>query len=142
MKYIEWELENIPHVYDKPRCDEYIDRQTLTHVVCNVNCPEDVARADFEKVIGEVAETLDLFPYFKKNNWINAKENPPKGCIHFFAAVRSLREEREPWVIEGYYVPSLPHPWGSWPMLVNGDAEVYAWMPKQYPKPPKEEDSP
>ena len=64
-KFIEWELENNPHLYDKPRCNEFIDRQTLTHVVCNVDCPEDVDFETFRKVLGAVAETLDLFPYFK-----------------------------------------------------------------------------
>ena len=64
-RYIEWELENNPHVYDKPRCNEYIDRQTLTHVICNVDCPEGVDHETFTKVLNEVAETLDLFPYLK-----------------------------------------------------------------------------
>ena len=64
-KYIDWELENLPHVYDKPRCDEMIDRQTLTHVICNVDCPEGVDHDTFIKVLNEVAETLNKFPYFK-----------------------------------------------------------------------------
>lgn len=93
---------------------------------------KDAARDDFI-ALGTDTNALD------NNGWISAKENPPKECVHFFAAVRSLREEREPWVIEGYYIPSLPYPWGTWPILVSGDAEVYAWMPKVFPKPPKEE---
>ena len=64
-KFIEWELENNLRLYDKPRCNEFIDRQTLTHVVCNVDCPEDVDFETFRKVLNAVAETLDLFPYFK-----------------------------------------------------------------------------
>ena len=63
MKFIEWELENDPHCYDKPRCGEFIDRQTLTHVVCNVDRPEDVSVEAFAKTLTAVAETLDLFPY-------------------------------------------------------------------------------
>ena len=63
--YLEWELENNPHVYDKPRCNEFIDRQTLTHVICNVNPPDDVDLEVFQKVVDVIAETLDLFPYFK-----------------------------------------------------------------------------
>lgn len=62
--YIEWELENDPHCYDKPRCNEFIDRQTLTHVICNVNPPADVDFDTFRKVIDAVTETLDLFPWF------------------------------------------------------------------------------
>ena len=63
--YIQWELENDPHMYDKPRCNEFIDRQTLNHVVCNVNPPDDVDFEVFQKVVNVIAETLDLFPYFK-----------------------------------------------------------------------------
>ena len=63
--YIEWELENDPHMYDKPRCNEFIDRQTLTHVICNVNCPIGVELMTFNKVIDAIAETLDLFPWLK-----------------------------------------------------------------------------
>lgn len=66
-RFIEWELENNPHVYDKPRCNEYIDRQTLTHIISNVDCPEGVTREAFGRVMCEVAETLDLFPYFVLN---------------------------------------------------------------------------
>ena len=64
-RFIEWELENTPEVYKKPRCNEFIDRQTLTHVICNVDCPEGVEHEVFTKVLNEVAETLELFPYFK-----------------------------------------------------------------------------
>ncbi len=67
-RFIEWELENNPHMYDKPRCDEYIDKQTLTHVICNVDCPEGVSHEVFTKVLNEVAETLDIFPYNKQKN--------------------------------------------------------------------------
>lgn len=66
-RFIEWELENNPHVYDKPRCNEYIDRQTLTHIISNVDCPEGATREAFGRVMCEVAETLDLFPYFVLN---------------------------------------------------------------------------
>ena len=64
-KYIEWELENLPGVYDKPRCDEFIDRQTLTHVICNVDCPEDIDHDVFVRVVQEIADSLDLFPWFR-----------------------------------------------------------------------------
>lgn len=64
-RFIEWELENTPEVYKKPRCNEFIDRQTLTHIICNVACPEGVEYEVFTKVLNEVAETLELFPYFK-----------------------------------------------------------------------------
>lgn len=64
-RFIAWEVGNNPGFYSKPRCDEFIDRWTLTHVICNVDCPEGVERESFEKVLNEVAETLELVPYFK-----------------------------------------------------------------------------
>lgn len=64
-KYIDWELENIPGIYAKPRSREFIDRVTLTHVICNIDRPEGVERAAFEAVLNAIAETLDVFPYFK-----------------------------------------------------------------------------
>lgn len=63
--FLEWELENNPHMYDKPRCNEFIDRQTLTHVVCNVDCPAGVPFEAFTASLNAVAETLDKFPYLK-----------------------------------------------------------------------------
>ena len=63
-KFIEWELENDPHCYDKPGCNEFIDRLTLIHVICNVDCPEDVDFDTFQKVLDAVTGTLELFPWF------------------------------------------------------------------------------
>ena len=64
-KYIEWEMENIPGIYSKPKSDQFIDRATLTHVISNVNCPEGVTCDAFYAVINAVAETLEVVPYFK-----------------------------------------------------------------------------
>lgn len=63
--FLAWELENNPHMYDKPRCNEFIDRQTLTYVVCNVDCPEGVPFEAFTASLNAVAETLNKFPYLK-----------------------------------------------------------------------------
>ena len=42
------------------------DREkTLTHVICNVDCPEGVKREDFVEVMNEVAETLQKVPFIK-----------------------------------------------------------------------------
>ena len=65
MRFIEWELEEYPEFYGKLRCNEIIDRQTLTHVIGNVDCPDGVAQEDFMKVLNEVAEVLDKVPYIK-----------------------------------------------------------------------------
>ena len=61
--FLERELEKNPHLYDKPRCREFIDRQTLTHVVCNVDCPDGVPFEHFAQALNAVAETLAIFPY-------------------------------------------------------------------------------
>lgn len=63
--FLERELERDPHLYDKPRCNEFIDRQTLTHIICNVDCPEGIDFAAFTASLNAVAETLALFPYLK-----------------------------------------------------------------------------
>ena len=61
--YIEWELENTPTVYDKPRVNEFLDRQTLRHIISNINLPEGVDRYHCE-ILNEVAESVDLAPFF------------------------------------------------------------------------------
>jgi hypothetical protein len=41
-------------------------------------------------------------------------------------------------VFEGNYgLVTHDKPWGM-PFIARGKAEVYAWMPKVYPEPPKE----
>ena len=39
MSYIEWELEEFPERYKRLHCNRVIDEKTLTHVICNVDCP-------------------------------------------------------------------------------------------------------
>lgn len=46
--------------------NENIDKRTLTHIISNVDCPEGIKHTDFMKVMNEVAEVLNLFPYFDK----------------------------------------------------------------------------
>ena len=63
MSYIEWETANCPERYGRLRCNQVIDKVTLTHVICNVDCPEGVKREDFVKVMDAVAETLEKVPF-------------------------------------------------------------------------------
>lgn len=63
MKFIEWELEHYPEAYKNPRCDEFIDRMALLHVLGNVDCPDNVSFDDFKSVMMEVYATLNLFPW-------------------------------------------------------------------------------
>ena len=65
MRYIECELAEHPECYKRLRCNRVIDEVTLTHVICNVDCPEDVKHEDFVEVINEVAETLQKVPFVK-----------------------------------------------------------------------------
>lgn len=65
MRFIEWELDEYPEFYNKLRCREVIDQQTLTHVIANVDCPDGVTNEAFVKVLNEVAEVLDKVPYIK-----------------------------------------------------------------------------
>ena len=64
-KFIELELAKNPHAFDKLRCNEVIDKQTLTHVVCNTDCPEGVEFGTFRKCLNAVCEVLNIFPYVK-----------------------------------------------------------------------------
>lgn len=65
MSYIDWELAEYPERYKRLRCNRVIDEVTLTHVICNVDCPEDVKHEDFVEVINEFAETLQKAPFVK-----------------------------------------------------------------------------
>ena len=60
MRYIEWEIEHYPEHYSKLRCNQVLDMQTLAHVICNVDCPDGVKWEDFNKVLNEVAETINI----------------------------------------------------------------------------------
>ena len=71
--------------------------------------------------------------------WISVKERLPDIYEPFYAACKSLVDDRENWTIEGIYKGStFGGPWGV-PMVECGKAEVYAWMPKIPPEPPKED---
>lgn len=65
MSYIEWELAEYPERYKRLHCNRVIDEVTLTHVICNVDCPEGVKHEDFVAVMNEIAETLEKVPHVK-----------------------------------------------------------------------------
>ena len=71
--------------------------------------------------------------------WTSVKDRLPGTYEPFYAACKSLIDDRENWVIEGIYkCTSFGGPWGV-PLVEMGKAEVYAWMPKKLPEPPKED---
>lgn len=65
MSFIDWELAKYPERYKRLRCNQVIDKVTLTHVIGDVDCPEGVKREDFVEVINEVAEPLQKVPFVK-----------------------------------------------------------------------------
>lgn len=80
MSFIDWELENLPQNFGKLRCSEVIDRQTLTHVICNTDSPEGVERDVFARVMSEIAKTLDKVPFCEieqQSEWISVKDRLP-----------------------------------------------------------------
>ncbi len=69
--------------------------------------------------------------------WIPCSERLPEDFQSFYATCRSNVDVRENWVIEGYYTP-----WRGFdppPLVVEGKAEIIAWMPKELPEPYKED---
>ena len=65
MSYIDWELAEYPERYNRLNCNRVLDEVTLTHVICNVDCPEGMKREDFAKAMNEVSETLQKVPFVK-----------------------------------------------------------------------------
>lgn len=63
MSYIDWELAEYPERYKRLHCNQVIDEATLTHVICDVDCPENVKYEDFMRVMEEVVKTLQKVPF-------------------------------------------------------------------------------
>ena len=60
--FIEWELEQDPHVLERFHSGEQIDTGSLRHVICNIDPPEGVSFDDTMKVLNAVAEAVRLIP--------------------------------------------------------------------------------
>ena len=70
--------------------------------------------------------------------WIPCKELLPSDYQWYYATCKSLVDNRENWVVEGCYTP-WEH-FNSTPMIKCGEAEVIAWMPKEFPEPYQEKE--
>ena len=73
--------------------------------------------------------------------WVYCRDRMPPNPCPVFAAVRSLVDDREPWIVEVFYSRiSGKDYWGygydAIPMIESGEAEVYAWMERWFPEPP------
>ena len=71
-----------------------------------------------------------------KGGWIPCNKKLPKNWEYVHATCISLIDDREPWVIEGFYNNIT-----GWkeltPMIYLGHAEVIAWKPYKLPAPYK-----
>ena len=133
MSFIDWELENCPQNFGKLRCSTVIDRQTLTHVICNMDSPEGVERDVFARVMSEVAKTLDKVQWCEieqRSEWISVKDRLPEDDATYLVYGRN-----------GYgIVFAVYYGDGEWLTcddLTNITRFVTHWMP--LPMPPKEE---
>lgn len=145
-RFIEWEIEHNPRFYAEPSSDEFIDRASLRHVICNVDYPDGVDFETFASVLNAVAETLDLFPYFRRDDikprWIPVSKALPElpdmdwtdrmvivryeqsgqkrvtVMIYERVVMRGKRTERWKWY---------------WDRLVDKDVTITDWMPLPAP---------
>ena len=120
---------NCPHEHDLG-C-----RTTTMHEAADAI---EVLQEDNAALNGTVSNLIQQIAELSKPKWIPVTERLPSEFEPVYAAVRS--EGGEDWVIEvEAYDPYLKCPWGHIPILKLGKAEVFAWMPKVIPEPPKEE---
>lgn len=132
MSFIDWEMENCPQNFGKLRCSTVIDRQTLTHVICNIDSPEGVERDVFARVMSEVAETLDKVPFCEieqQSEWISVKDRLPERKEDvYLCCIDSLAFPGTQYIrILKFYGD------GTW----EHGGNVTHWMP--LPEPPKED---
>ena len=74
-------------------------------------------------------------------DWIYIEDGLPELFTPVYVACRAKDGSRKNWTAEcpvyGYSPDPIRNPWNL-PILTNGDYEVYAWMPRWWPNPPKE----
>ena len=114
-----------------------MDRQTAQNLLDNlVGMVEDTQESDYDTAIRMGIEALKAHTQ-PVQRWIPCSERLPKDFQPFYATCRSNIDNRENWVIEGYYTP-----WRGFnppPLVEEGKAEIIAWMPKELPEPYREE---
>lgn len=131
MSFIDWELENSPQNFGKLRCNEVIDRQTLTHVICNMDSPEGVERDVFARIMSEVAKTLDKVPFCEieqQSEWISVKDRLPEDGTPVIVLCRFASYQCG-WHRMTEFTTHKSNMWH--------DGTARYWFP--LPKPPKEE---
>lgn len=114
-------------------------KATIEYLMTNMGwCDEDGYQVDdADEKRKHIEDLINGVP--DASGWISVKDRMPDKYEPFYAACKSLEDDRENWTIEGIYKGTIyGGPWGV-PMVEMGKAEVYAWMPKEMPEPPKEE---
>ena len=79
----------------------------------------------------------NLPPAQSEPQWIPCSERLPRNFQPYYATCRSNIDNRENWVIEGYYTQLRG--FNPPPLVADGKAEIIAWMPKELPEPYKGE---
>lgn len=94
-----------------------------------------IGRKSFEvvvEIVNELAEEFGTDINVGSNGWIPCERELPKEYDYVYATCVSLFDDREPWVIEGYYSGLIGFDAMS-SMLSYGEAKVVAWMPHKLP---------
>lgn len=87
---------------------------------------------DARAMCGE-CDAWNQYKNYPQPGWVPCSEKMPPDYQWYYATCKSLVDNRENWVVEGCYTP-WEH-FDSTPMIKCGQAEVIAWMPKEFPEP-------
>jgi len=107
-----------------------IDRQAALDAIKKLEKPAPTAQ--HLSAIFDCEDTIKVLPPAQPG-WIPCSEKMPPDYQWYYATCKSLVDNRENWVVEGCYTP-WEH-FNSTPMIKCGQAEVIAWMPKEFPEP-------
>lgn len=103
--------------------------------VAKVILTDEQVREAVENAKNEVMSVIESER--KKGRWIPLSKRLPDDCTYYYATCKSLIDDRENWMIEGFYTSLFG--FNPPPMIECGQAEIIAWMPKEDPEPYQEE---
>lgn len=107
--------------------DDLISRQEVLAL------PKNITRNMRGEIVEETIDVAAIKALPSVQQWIPCSEKMPPDYQWYYATCKSLVDNRENWVVEGCYTP-WEH-FNSTPMIKCGEAEVIAWMPKEFPEP-------
>ena len=120
-EFIEKLIGRLEEETDCPNCSMYCADANI--------CGFDAMRKQAIEIVNQLAEEY-------KGGWIPCNKKLPKNWEYVHATCISLIDDREPWVIEGFY-NNIPGWKELTPMIYLGHAEVIAWKPYKLPAPYK-----